>query len=309
MPGLSQYRRREALRLVGRYTSTRRGAATRIQRAWKRRRGRVAQRQFTGRVQSAIRRGEPQQYYVTNLLNQTAVTQAPEVYSISNLYYDNTVNAVNNPKWHRSSNRIFVQNMHLNIRVTAQKDNFNTVCVALVRHKRSEPITQTMIQRQQLLPVPATVPEMTAVDRPFLNIMSGYNPAGSIPPVCDLNFGKPTTNANVDALASFFNPKVVDLMWHKTVKVQPLYAEAPATGANIAFPTGWPYIRDFEYNKKFNETWKYPSSPAGTTGYNTFPTVNNKCYSLIVWSDSIAVPGGSHPIMDVSMRMSFKDID
>lgn len=168
-----------------------------------------------------------------------------------------------------------------------------------------------MIQKQQLLPVPATVPQLTTVDSPFLNVLSGYNAAGSVPPVCDLNFGKPTTNANVDALATFFNPKVVDLIWHKTVKVQPQYAIA--ADPQVAFPTGWPYIRDFEFNKKFNETWKYPSSPAGTTGYNTFPTVNNKCYSLIVWSDSIQPtpepPGTSHPIVDVSMRLSFKDQD
>jgi len=299
--GYSGYLARKKARRARFYSRS--SAATRIQRSFRARRGR-----FTRRVQTAVRRGEPQQYYVGNLLNQTSVTQAPEVYSISNIYQDNSATGVQNPKWHRASNKVYAQNLHLNFRVMAQKDEYNKVCIALVRHKRSEPITSTMIQATQTLPVPATIPQLTAVDAPFLNIMSGYNPAGSIPPLCDLNFGKPTTAANVPALASYFNPKVVDVIWHKTVTVQPLVENPPATGANVAFPTGWPAIREFEYNKRFNETWKFPSSPAGTTGYNTFPTINNKCYSLIVWSDSLST-SASHPIVDCSMRLSFKDQD
>lgn len=278
---------------------TRHSAATRIQTAFRR-------RNFARRVSSAVTRMEPQQYHVKAVLNQTSVTQAPTVYHFSNVYYNNTGAGAQNPKWYRGSNRIFVQNLHFDIRVQAGKDDFNTVCVALVRHKRSEPITDAMLQQTQITP-PATIPQLQQVDAPFLPINT--NPGGGAPPMIDLNFGYTARNANVDALASFFNPKVIDLVWHKTVKVQPLAAlPGPAATANTTFPTGWPYIRDFEYNKKLNETWVFPSAPAGTAGDAVFPTVHNKCYSLIVWSDSLS-SSASHPTMDVNLRMSFKDRD
>lgn len=279
-------------------------AASRIQRAFRRRR--AARGRFTRRVQTAVMRGEPQQYCIKNLLNQTSVTQAPSTYDISNLYYDNSATGLVNSKWYRTSNKIFVQNMHLDIRVTAGKDDFNKVCIALVRHKRSEPITDVMLQQQQLTP-PCTIPQLQNVDSPFLPINSGTT--GGPPPKVDLNFGYTNRNANVEALASFFNPKVVDLIWHKTVTVQPLKsAVVPGATANVTFPTGWPYIREFEYNKKMNEIWTFPSAAQQTAGTDVFPTVNNKCYSLICWSDSIS-SSASHPVVDCSMRLSFKDKD
>lgn len=302
----TQYQRRAALRLVGRYTSNRRTAASQIQRAWRKRRFRTrhTSRGFQRRVTTAVRRTEPQQYFVKNVMNQTVVTQAPTVYNFSNIYYNLTGSGVANPKWYRSSNRIFVQNLHFNIRVQAGRDQFNTVCVCLVRHKRSEPITDAMLQQTQITP-PATIPQLQNVDAPFLPINTNAS-TPAVPPAMDLNFGYLARNANVDALASYFNPKVVDLIWHKTVKVQPLFS--PAADPQVAFPTGWPYIRDFEFNKKMNETWTFPSAPAGSSGNGVFPTVHNKCYSIIVWSDSIS-SSASHPSMDIQMRMSFKDID
>lgn len=290
------------------YSSVQRNRmASRIQRRWRRRRASNAR--FSRKVQHAVRRSDPQQYSIKNLLNQTAVTQAPSAYDISNIRYNISATAIPNAKWYRTSNKVYVNNLHLNIRVQASKDDFNTVCFALVRHKRSEPITDGMIQASQTLPgVPATIPELKAVDAPFLPINSGPDFGA---PEMDLNFGYVARNANVDTLASMFNPKVVDLVWHKTVKVQPLYASA--ADPQVAFPTGWPYQRVFEFNKKMNEVWTFPSAPGGTVGSDVYPTINNKCYSLIVWSDSMAPnpepPGTSHPIVDCAMRLSFKDQD
>lgn len=283
-------------------------AASRIQSAWRRRRFALRKRRvFTRRVQSAVRRGEPQQYHITNLMNQTAVTQAPFSYDISNIYYNRTDDGLPNPKWYRSSNKVFVQNLHMNFRITAGKDDFNKVCVALVRHKRSAPIDSSNLQRSQVAP-PAVIPELTLDEGPFLPINQGSAQAVN-PTAVDLNFGYTARNANVEDLASYFNPKVVDLIWHKTVTVQPLKsAVVPGATANVTFPTGWPYIREFEYNKKMNEVWTYPSPPAGTAGFDQFPIVNNKCYSVIAWSDSLST-SSSHPIVDCNIRLSFKDRD
>jgi len=279
-------------------------AASMIQRSWRARRGRSG---FTGRVQRAVRRGDPQQYYIKNLLNQTTVTQAPYSYDISDIYYNKTDQGLPNPKWYRSSNKVYVQNLHLNIRVTAGKDDFNKVCVALVRHKRSSPLLNSQLQATQVLP-PCTIPQLGLDEGPFMPINQGSNNAIN-PTAVDLNFGSLTANANVEDLASYFNPKVVDLIWHKTVTVQPLASfPGPAATANVAFPTGWPFIREFEFNKKLNETWTFPSPPAGTAGNDVFPVVNNKCYSLICWSDSIT-SSTSHPSIDCNMRLSFKDCD
>lgn len=280
-------------------------AATRIQRAFRRRN--VSRRRFTGRVQAAVRRGDPQQYYITNLLNQTAVTQAPTSYDISNIYYNRTDAGLPNPKWYRSSNKIFVQNLHLNIRVTATTDTFNKVTFALVRHKRSSPLLNSDLQTVQALP-PCTVPQLGLDEGPFMPINQG-SAAYLNPTAVDLNFGSLTRNANTEALATFFNPKVVDVMWTKTVTVQPLVNKPPpGATANATFPTGWPAIREFEFNKRLNEQWTFPSPPAGSEGYNQYPTVNNKCYSLICWSDSIS-SSADHPYVDCSMRLSFKDRD
>lgn len=300
---MSPYQKKAVFKLVGMRQRSRIAAARRIQKAFRARRARSGR--FTRRVQTAVMRGEPQQYFIKNLLNQTSVTQAPSTYDISNIYYDVSQAGLPNAKWYRTSNKIYVQNLHLDIRVTAGKDDFNKVCVALVRHKRSEPITDAMLQQGQITP-PATIPQLQNVDSPFLPINSG---SGAVPPQVDLNFGYTNRNANVEALASFFNPKVVDLIWHKTVTVQPLKS-VPVQGAtaNVTFPTGWPYIREFEYNKKMNEVWTYPSAPAASAGNDVFPVVNNKCYSLICWSDSIS-SSASHPIIDCSMRLSFKDRD
>lgn len=303
---MSQHKKSQALRLAVKYgfPARRTYAARTIQRRFRK----YKSRNFTNRVQNAVRRGEPQQYCIKNLLNQTAVTQAPFSYDISNIYYNRTDAGLPNPKWYRSSNKVFVQNMHLNIRVTAGKDDFNKVCVALVRHKRSAPIDSTDLQRQTLVPVPSVIPQLQLDEGPFLPI--AQNSAQSINPTAvDLNFGYTNQNANVEDLASYFNPKVVDLIWHKTVTVQPLKsAVVPGATSNVTFPTGWPYIRDFEFNKKLNEVWTFPSPPAGTAGEDIFPIVNNKCYSLICWSDSIST-SSSHPIVDCNMRLSFKDRD
>lgn len=311
----TSYQRRAALRLVGQYTSSRRRAATQIQRAWRQRNFRVIKRRssrgFQRRVTAAVRKTEPQQYHVMSVMNQTPVTQAPSVYHFTNLYYDNTAHAPANPKWHRSSNRIYVQNLHFDIRVQADRppaDAYSSVCIALVRHKRSEPIVDNMLQANQPNIGPnqpaCVIPQLKMVDAPFLpiNEQAGNQP----PPQMDLNYGYSNRKASVESLASYFNPKVVDLIWHKTVKVQPLYQQA--ADPQVTFPTGWTAVKEFDYNKKLNETWVYPSAPADTVGFDVFPTVHNKCYSLIAWSDSIS-SSASHPMMDVQCRMSFKDVD
>ena len=285
---------------VKKYASRRRAAMT-IQRRWRRRKY-VKSKNFRSRVNRAVLSYDPQQYYLRAITNQTAVTQSPFSYDLTGLHYDVSPNAIPNPKYHRSSNKIKVQNLQLNFRITAGKDLYNKVTLMLVRHKRSTPILQTDIQETV---GGQDIPRLTGNDLPFLPVMNN-SPAGAN---FNFNFGvTPTGIADTEALACFTNPKVVDVLWTKSVMVQPKQFSSATPGAvNPTFPSGFTFQKHFSINKKLNEIWKYPQPPADSTGNDLFP-YNNKCYSIIAVSDSLST-STSHPILDLTMRLSFKDLD
>ena len=265
-----------------------------------------ARRAFSRRVNSAVLSRDPQQYYLRAITNQTAITQSPYSYDLTGLHYDVTGNAIPNPKYHRSSNKIKIQNLQLNFRVTAGKDTHNKVTVMLVRHKRSEPIVQADIQDTVTTPSGTeTIPLLTQNDKPFLPLMNN-SPTGAN---FNLNFGTgPTGIADTEALACFTNPKVVDVLWTKSIMVQPQYFSPGAGGTPPpTFPAGFTFQKHFSINKKLNEIWKYPQPPVNTSGNDLFP-YNNKCYSIIAVSDSLS-SSTSHPLLDLTMRLSFKDLD
>jgi len=275
------------------YRPYRHTAATRIQRAFRRRRTGT----FTRRVQRAVISREPVQYD-TKLLFDDDVTQAPIIAHIPNLFFNNDPAVTNvQEKNMRTSTVVKALNMNLQFRINAGKDGFNDVTLMIVRHKRSEPIEQADLRNANNVE-----PELTKNDHPFMNLRTGV-PAPSVV----LNFNAGATKAMPDMLTKYTNPKVVDIMWSKTVTVQPLANTNPAGSEPTTFPSGWKWKRDFEYNHRFNEVWKFPTAPPLTSDRTMFP-YNNKCYSLIAVSDSLAT-SASHPTLYANMRLSFKDID
>ena len=285
-------------------------AAVKLQAAFRGRRTRkalakkrVTHRRFVSKVNRAVLSKDPQQYYLTPVMPiGTQVTQAPQAWDISGLYYNQTSAALPNAKYYRTSNKIKVNNMQLNFRVKADRDSYNKVTLILVRHKRSGPVLNADLQQTQLVP-PATIPQMQAEDVPFLPINANDPPFN--PSNINLGFGSTTLTADPESLANFTNPKVVDVIWKKSVMVQPRVTTSdPLT---LAYPTGFTFEKHFTKNIRLNEIWKYPNPPQDTSGNGVFP-YNNKCYSIIAVSDSIS-SSASHPIVDCSMRLSFKDLD
>lgn len=284
-------------------------AAVKLQAAFRGRRTRKAlakkrinHRHFVSKVNRAVLSRDPQQYYFVPIMPiGTQVTQAPQAWDISGLYYNQTSDAPVNCRYYRTSNKIKVQNMQLNFRVKADRDSYNKVTLILVRHKRSGPVLNADIQQTQLVP-PCTIPQMQAEDSPFLPINANDPPFN--PSQINLGFGSTTLTADPEALANYTNPKVVDVIWKKSVMVQPRIntSDPPQT-----YPTGFTFEKHFTKNLKLNEIWKYPQATQNTSGNNSFP-YNNKCYSIIAVSDSFST-SASHPVVDCSMRLSFKDLD
>jgi len=272
-------------------------AAVRLQRAFRKRR--KTSGGFTKKVRSAVMSREPVQYNLKNVIDSEPITQDPVAYQLSDIYFDNTADSVANAKLYRTSNKVKVMNMNLQFRILAGKDAYNVVTLMLLRSKRSSPITNDDIQDISGGPL------LTAEDKPFMKLsttLTNYDMPSFL-------FGSSATEwPATDQLTKYTNPKVCELMWSKTVTVQPMWKTNPTpTTTMTTFPTGFTFKKEFEYNHRFNEEWKFPEAPEDTQGRDILP-YNNKCYTLVAVSDSPS-DTQSHPVVLCNMRMSMKDID
>lgn len=228
------------------------------------------------------------------------ISQTPFILmNLSNVKFNNE-NA--NLKYCRTSPKMRPINLHINMTVLGQDSPYSRVCLALVRHKRAQPIVLADIVAG------AGVGALTtANDKPFLPCTNATadntfpNDIG-----CNMETGL-NTHANPVALNSLgWNPKVVDVIktWNVTLQVKDRLTD----GSGVIGIT-YPLIKEIEYNHRFpkDEEWRFENrtSPNDLTEFK-FP-YNNKCYQLIAFSDSIA--GTTHPTVSVHCRLSFKDID
>ena len=255
-------------------------SASKIQKAWRKRR---ANRNFTRNVQTAVLRGDPVQYRLYGVDRQT-VSQAPiVVLNCSNL---KASTQVSNAMYLRTSRKIKPLGITFRFRVDMQDAPFNQVCWALVRHKRAEPIVSTDLNNG----VGALT---TSSDKPFLPLDDGTGYNENI-----TNMTGTSNFAHPSMLLKYFNPKVVDVLKTWTANVQPV-TQLPGL-------QNFPPYKEYDYHHDFKgEIWKYPEIREGATT-TPFP-YNNKCYSIIGFSDSVTAT--SHPTLTVSARFSFKDMD
>lgn len=264
-------------------------AALRIQKAWRRRKRRYTRSTrkgalvpFRARVNRAVLSTEPVQYRLFGN-NSIALSQTPTIITnFSDLKFDNS-NA--NPRFYRTSMKVKVMNLWLKMRFDVA-DTVNQVCIALIRHKRSEPIVDADIQAALGGPL------LTQNDKPFMNMSVPNSDASDMTGI--------SASARPDLLQQYWNPKQVDVLKTWTVNMQ----NYPAGGQTANLSAFKPYLT-LDYNHKFNETWKYPEDRAGVLA-QSFP-YNNKCYQLIGWSDSVAAT--AHPTVTCQSRVSFKDLD
>lgn len=266
-------------------------AARRIQRSFRKYRKYRATKRFNRKVNRAVMRKEPLQYTLQGFDVNTdpslaAISVTPQIVaSFSNIPFNNqTANA----KFCRTSQKILAKTLSLQMELSCA-DNFNKICLAFIRYKRSEPLTNADLQD----PGAGAGPLTTLDDKPYLpcenNANFYYN---SVPLNMTTN---PITTAHPFMLQDMWNPKVVDVI--KTWKVQLQIPEAGST---------YPGIKQLSYFYKFNKIFKYQN--AVSTGASNRPseTYNNQNYYLVAWSDSKVV---SHPQMSLSFRMTFKDLD
>lgn len=259
-------------------------SARTIQQAWRRRKARKKTGNFTKRVQVAVQRGEPIQYRLYGVDRQP-VSQAPQVVmNISNIK-TSTENA--NQMYLRTSRKIKPIGITFRFRVDMQDAPFNQVCWALVRHKRSEPLLSTDLNNG----VGALT---TASDKPFLPLDDAGNYNENV-----TNMTGTSNFAHPSMLLKYFNPKVVDVVKTWTANVQPV-SQLPGL-------QNWGPYYECDYHHTFhkNDVWKYPEIREGAVT-TPFP-YNNKCYSIVGWSDSVTI--SSHPTLSIATRFTFKDID
>ena len=253
-------------------------AASRIQRRFRKYRA----SKFTKKVARAALSRDPVQYRLYGVDREPASQNPAVLMHISNIKANN---GDTNPMFVRTSQKIKPINLNLRFRVDSQDQPFNQVCVALIRSKRSTPVTDALLNG-------GTGPITNASDRPFLQL---DDPTGYNTNVTNLN--GVSTFAHPSMLLEFFNPKVVQVIKTWTVNVQP---ETQTPNQNMR-----PYV-EWSYNHRFKgEIWKYPEMRPDTT-VTDFP-YNNSCYSLVYWSDSIIQT--AHPAVTASARFSFKDLD
>lgn len=255
----------------------RRKAATTIQRAFRRR--------FNSRVSRAVLAKDPVQYrlFGTRTFELSQTPAIVESYSNLKCVQDEV-----NARFYRTSMKIKPYNLNVKARIDVA-DTTNQVCLALVRHKRSDPITDADLQAG----VGGAGPLLTVKDKPFMD-------CGSLPNTQATSLTGLSAAAAPSLLLNMFNPKVVDVLKTWTFNVQ----SPPAGGA--ATLSAWkPYI-NFDINFKFKDIWKYKEPNAPAVQESPFP-YNNKCYHLIGWSDSITAT--AHPTYTAQNRISFKDLD
>lgn len=237
---------------------------------------------FNRNVRAANLKGQPMQYRLYGV-DRDPSYQKPEILMhISNIkaLQENT-----NPMYYRTSMRIKPISLTLQFRVDAQDTPFNQVCVALVRHRRSEEIVAADIQDGQGALLDNN-------NKPFL-------PIAAAPNTNITNMDGTSNFAHPKMLLKYFNPKVVDVIKTWTVNVQP---DTQTPNQNFHPYREWTYVHKF----KQGEVWKYPNMRNPEQQETTFP-YNNKCYSLLHWSDSGTLTAS--PAVSCAARFAFKDID
>ena len=282
-------------------------AAGKIQRAWRRKR--VARRRLARKVTAITLAKDPVQYRLFST-NDTSVTpdtpyvgisQTPIVLlNLSDLKFSNE-NA--NLKYVRTSPKIKVMNMLLRMSFRAQDAPYNRVSVALVRHKRTEPIVNADIQGA------ISGALTTEDDKPFLPSTTDTNNNTQPNDIgCNMTGLNPAANPFVlNALG--WNPKVCEVIKKWDIVLQPQWRGIGGGNVATSYQAGvtYPMMREVEYNHKFNEVWKFENKTSTNNLTESVFPYNNKCYSLIAFSDSVS--GTAHPSMSAHVRLSFKDLD
>lgn len=275
-------------------------AATKIQRAFRRRftRRRYSSR-FNKRVNRAVLASRQTQYH---LFGETAfsVTELPRVMcSLTALPYDHS-----NPnnKWARTCPKVRLKSWTIDLFAKASIDQTVTkMVVQLVRHKRSDNLTNSDLQSSVVAGAPAVDRDNAA----FLNTSDDPN---------DLSIGQMQNNPF--ALSHMTNPKVIEVMktWRFTLEPHLQVANAATPTVNVDVlasqyrPTTYPRVKSTTYYKSINKTLKYPVIESDNLTPPYEPTYNNMNYHLICYSDYVD-SGARPPTVEYTVRTSFRDID
>lgn len=255
---------------------------------------------FSRRVVSTMLRKDPVQYRMFSTNSQYEdVSQTPKVLlNLSNVKFNNENS---NLKYCRTAPKIKVMNLNLCFSVYGYDQPFNQVSFAIVRHKRSGPIINADIQGT------VTGALTTEDDKPFLP-SSNDTLDNTYPNELGSNMTGISGQAFPMALNMGWNPKVVQVIKRWDVVVQP-QSLLDSTATDNRIGVTYPAYRQFEWNWKVNEVWKYQNTTSADDQTESYFPYNNKCYHLIAWSDSRSGIPNTHPTMRVSARMSFKDLD
>ena len=269
------------------HSKSRHHAAGVIQARWRRRKKYMyKKRKFQARVRNATLAKDPCQYRLYGS-DTVQLSQTPAVVEqFSNL---KALMSTTNPRFYRTSMKIKAINLNMHVRLDVA-DSTNQICLALLRHKRSDPITDADIQAAPV----GTGPLVSAPDKPFMDLSAPNSNSTSMTGI--------SNSACPHLLLNMFNPKVVDVMKTWTFDLQlPPVANSDTSWLSFTRP-----YKSFEINHKFNEIWKFPDVREPTLLDTSYP-YNNKTYTLIGWSDSGA--GTTHPTVRIQSRFSFKDLD
>lgn len=284
--GYSGWKRRKTRRVF----RPRVTAATRIQRAFRRRRG-----GFNRRVITAVRRNEPCQYALGGTDGLTLTINPVIVSAYSRLPYSQEQGT--NVKFLRTAQKCFIKTLTATVKLKcptgATSDVYNNVCLALVRFKRSGEMRPADLVNPGITGGPLTDSD----DKPFLPCQRATAPYFTAVPLEMTTTAVGT--ANPFMLQTMWNPKVVDVIKKWNVILQQQHSAA-------GYPVTYPFEKCFTFTHKFNETWKFSNEAPPAVDPGTDAPYNNKNYYLIGWSDS-KVAG--HPYISTSSRLSFKDID
>lgn len=278
-------------------TFARSTAATRIQRAFRRRRGQY--KTFTKKVNRAVLSQRQTQYH---LFGETSfsVTEAPRVMcSLSAIPYDHS-----NPnnKWARTCPKIKLQSWTIDMYAKCSVEApITKMVVQLVRHKRSNNLQDTDLQSSVVVGAPAVDRDNAA----FLNCADAPN---------DLTVGQMQNNPF--ALSHMTNPKVIEVLktWRFTLEAHLQIANAATPTVNIDVlpdlyrPVTYPKVISKDYYRKVNKVLKYPVLESDNLTQPYEPCYNNHNYFLICYSD-YADSGSRPPTVEYTVRTSFRDID
>lgn len=268
-------------------------SARKIQRAWRKRRGRRSYGSFRRKVNRAVLSKDPLQYTlqgfdVNSNPSLAAVSTTPQIIAaFSNVPFNNEIA---NAKFCRTSQKILAKNLSCQFEFAAS-DNYNKICMAFIRHKRSDPLINSELQAQG---AGAVGPLTTLDNKPFLPCTQNSNHYYNTTPL-NMDNLNPAAVANPQYLNDMWNPKVIEVI--KTWNVQ---LQTPAEGAT------YPGLRKYTFFHKFNKTWKYQNAVSQDDTNRGTQTYNNQNYYLVAWSDSKVA---AHPLMSLSYRLTYKDLD